>query len=58
MADTDADEDEHVPTVAELAKRQLARLEGGRWLILPEGQAEIDGAMRRNGRRRRERNRP
>lgn len=46
-------EDEHVPTVAELAKRQLARLEKGRWLILPEGQAEIDQAMKRNGERRR-----
>lgn len=42
-----------VPTVEDLAKRQLARLEGGRWLVHPDGDAEIVDAMKRNGERRR-----
>ncbi len=51
--------DVHVPTVEELAKRQLARLEGGRWIVDPKGDAEIVAAMKANGQRRRdERSRP
>jgi len=53
-----ADDDEHVPTVHELAKRgpEWAKPHpAGGYSVTPKGQQLLTDTMRRNGRRNRER---